>query len=460
MRNKPLDRRTFLRGAGTLIALPFLEVMLPLRAFAQAAGVPQRFVAIYFGNGVIDWNCTGTENNWTLPQNLLGLLPFKADITPIQGLINDAGLFGYRMDGTTAHWQASTAYLTGQTYDWPNRATRVALYGAGSSLDQMIAQATPNNKKSLVMGCHPNYLYAGGSSVRGSHQYLTNISWTNQTTQTPRFVSSKSVFDYLFSNGIPTQSNAAALARAAQKKSILDDVLGDIQKLNSRLGASDKQKLDEFFTSVNEVQRRVAAEVPSSQVICTVPNNPSYISDANNGGDGYTNPVINQRARNMADMLTIAFQCDITRVSSFMLTVEHSYENVFYYEGANGSTVRHHDASHYLDNATVYRPVMNTFKRWEAAQFAYLLGKLKNTSDVNGPLLNSTLLMFGTGMGDPHNHDLRRVPMILAGRGAGHVPGKLLNMNGARHTDLLATIAQKFKLPAKVGMSQGTFGNI
>lgn len=457
-----MDRRTFLRGAGTLIALPFLEAMMPLKAFAQAAGAPQRFVALYFGNGARGWDCSGTENNWTLSNTLQGLAPYKNDISSVQGLVNDAGLFGSSLDSTTAHWQASVTFLTGQTYDWANRANRVALYSAGSSVDQIIAQATPNSKKSLVMGCHPTYLYPGGSTdQRGSHAYLTHISWSNQTTQTPRFVSSASVFNYLFSNGVPAQSNAAALQRAAQKKSILDDVLGEIQKLKQKLGSNDKQKLDEYLTSVNEVQKRIASEAANSQVACTIPNSAPFSADNNNDiPSPYANTVVNQRARNLSDLLTIAFQCDITRVSSFILVTEHSYIEDFYYDTGAGIRNAHHEASHGLND----RPddVVANVNRWAANQYAYLIGKLKTTSDAYGPLLNNTLLMLGTGMGNQNtnDHDLNKVSMILAGRGGGHVPGRLINVPGAKHSDFLATIAQKFGQPAKVGMSTGTIAKI
>lgn len=461
MTHNPLNRRTFLRGTGTLIALPFLEAMLPLNALAQAAAIPKRFAALYVGNGIRGWDCTGTENNWTLSPTLQALLPYKADISRIQGLTNDAGLFGSNMDSTTAHWQACVPYLTGQTYDWKNRATNVSLYGPGSSLDQMIAQTTPNAKKSLVMGCHPNYITKGSSDQRGSHTYLANMSWQNQTTMAPRFITSSSVFNYLFSDGVPAQSDAAALMRAAQKKSILDDVLADIQKLRVKLGATDKIKLDEYLTSVTEVERRIASEAAAAKSTCSVPTNASYTSDNNIDIPAYNaNPIVNQRARNMSDMLTIAFQCDITRVSSFMLSMEHSYIQEFYYEGGLGIRNEHHEASHGLGVSPDV--ALENIHRWHITQFAYLLGKLKNTTDAYGPLLNTTLLMIGSAMANDNfnDHNLTKAPIILAGRGAGYLPGRLVNTNGAKYSNFLATLAGRFGLPTKVGMSDGTLANI
>src|ERR1044072_9078374 len=111
MKLKQMDRRTFLRGAGTMIALPFLEAMLPLRAFGQVAA-PQRFVSLYHGVGTRNWDCQGTETNWTLAPNLQGLAPYKNDVSRIQNVTNDGGIFGNNMDSTTAHWQASVSYLT------------------------------------------------------------------------------------------------------------------------------------------------------------------------------------------------------------------------------------------------------------------------------------------------------------------------------------------------------------
>ncbi|MEK6774552.1 MAG: DUF1552 domain-containing protein [Bdellovibrionota bacterium] len=469
-----LDRRTFLRGLGTSIALPYLECMIPQQASAAVAGVPQRFVAIYMGLGMLtDWNSTGTETSWNLSAPLQPLLPYKNDISVIQGLNNDAGLVGVKLLPSSAHWQASTCYLTGQTYDIANRATRTALAGPGSSLDQMIAARTPNLKKSLIMGTHPNYLYPGGNSDRGSHGFLANVSWDNQTRISTRFVSSAQVFNYLFSSGLPTgQTTTQTLAqRAAEKKSILDDVISDINDLNARLGKNDKDKLNEFLTSVEETEKRVVAEgtVTVTTNTCVKPNVASYTSDTNTGGDGFVNPIINQRCRNMSDMLAIALQCDITRVSSFIFNIEHSYEDLFYYDTGFGSHLRHHDVSHHkvevVDGGPrieldVKRRAVNAFNTWQAQQLAYLLGKLKATPDRNSNLLENTLVMFGCGMSDPDAHSMYNIPMILAGRGAGHRSGRLIKLGGRNHSDFLATIANQFGAGSTVGLSKGTIANI
>ncbi len=462
MKLKPMDRRTFLRGAGTMIALPFLEAMIPIRAFGSTPGAPQRFVALYHGNGTRGWNCAGTENNWTLSQNLQLLAPYKADISRIQGLSNDAAIFGSNMDSTTAHWQASTTFLTGQTYDYNNRATRVALYSPGASVDQMIAQATPNAKKSLVMSCHSSGLVGGGgggSDQRGSSYFLSHVSWQNQTTQSPMFINSATVFNYLFGSGVPQTTNTSALARAAQKKSILDDVLGDIQKLTLKLGAADKQKLDEYLTSVNEVERRIASEANQVQA-CTVPGSAPYLADVSDVQGYYAHPAVNTRAKNMIDLLTLALQCDITRVSSLILVCEHSYIEDFYFDTGMGIHNAFHEATHGLGQSA--QQVVNNINNWSVKQFAYLLNKLKNTPDVSGNLLDNTLLMFGCGQANnfDNDHDITQASLILAGRGSGYSPGRLVQMNGARHSDFLATIAQRFGINAKVGMSQGTLAKI
>lgn len=446
-----------------MIALPFLEAMLPLRAFGATPGAPQRFVALYHGNGTRGWDCSGSETNWSLSSALQGLAPYKNDVSRIQGLTNDAGLFGSSLDSTTAHWQSSTTFLTGQTYDYANRANRIALYSPGASVDQMIAAATPNAKKSLVMTCHHDSLYGNGSQLadqRGSGHYLTHISWSNQNTQTPLYVNSSQVFNYLFSNGIPNQSNPAILARAAQKKSILDDVVGDIQKLMSKLGSSDKQKLDEYLTSVTEVERRIASE-STAQNTCTVPGSGPYDADsATKLPSLYANPIVNQRAKNMTDLLVLAFQCDITRVSSYILVSEHSYIEDFYYDTGSGVHNAHHEASHGL--GTNPQAVVSNINNWTIKQFGYLLNKLKNTPDVSGNLLDNTLLMIGCGMTNniDNEHGIGNSSILLAGRGTGYSPGRLVSLGGANHSDLLSTIAQRFGVNSKVGMGKNILAKI
>lgn len=462
MSYKPMDRRTFLRGTGTLIALPFLEAMMPLRVFGQVAA-PQRFVSLYHGVGTRGWDCSGTENSWTLSPNLQGLAPYKNDVSRIQNISNDGATFGRNMDSTTAHWQASVSFLTGQTYDMANKTTRIALYKTGSSLDQMIAQKTPNAKKSLVMSCHGQSLSGGGGGTdqRGSSYYLTRVSWDNQTTQSQMYVNSSSVFNYLFSNGVPTQSNQAALQRAAQKKSILDDVLVDIQRLMQKLGSNDKQKLDEYLTSVNEVERQIAAEASSAQMACVVPSSATYSGDTSTEPQGlYAIPIVNQRAKNMMDLLTIAFQCDITRVSSLILVCEHSYIEDYYYDTGNGIHNSLHEASHGLGQSPDL--VCNNINKWTIKQFSYLIGKLKSTPDVSGTLFDNTLLMLGCGMANnfPNDHGTEQASILLAGRGTGYTPGRLVNLGGAKYSNFLQTIASRFGVSGNVGMSNGTLAKI
>ena len=162
----------------------------------------------------------------------------------------------------------------------------------------------------------------------------------------------------------------------------------------------------------------------------------------------------------MADLLTIALQCDITRVSSFILVCEHSYIEDFYYDTGNGIRNSLHEATHGLGTSAT--TVVDNINKWSIKQYAYLIGKLKNTSDVTGTLLDNTLLMLGCGMANnfDNDHDISQAPILLAGRGTGYNPGRLVNVNGARHSDFLATIAGRFGAPAKIGMSKGTIGNI
>lgn len=458
-----LDRRTFLRGFGTTIALPFLEAMLPERAYAATA--PQRFIAVYLGNGVMlsgaaggttnNWESTGTETAWTLARALQPLAPYKADLIQVQGMTNDGGQFGMGIDGGTAHWLAGTTFLTGQNYDHANRATRVALYQPGASIDQLIAARTPNGLKSLVMGTMSVDAYPN-SEARGSNKLLFQVSWASQTAQVPRMETSAAVFNRIFAGGTPTQTDQAAALRAAMKKSIFDGVLADANRLITNLGAADRAKMDEFMTSVTEVERRIAAETPATGS-CAAPTGTAatvYTSDTNRSNEA----IINARVRNMSDLIAIAFKCDISRVATVVLQNEHTYSDLHNLDGATFNAA-HHDASHYRDTGSPSQ--MDFVNKWQSTQVAYLMSKLKAATDVTGTVYDNTLTLFGSGMGDSHDHSFQNTPtLLIGGRGLGMTPGRLVKVPGAKYSNFLQTIMSKYGVTGTVGRSNGTIAGI
>lgn len=449
------------------MALPFLEIMLPFSASAATGGAPQRFVAVHFGNGILQngapntsgngWECTGDGANFQLSRCLQPLAPHKDWILPLKGITND----GYEYCQTVfsqliAHWGASPAFLTGQAYDFPNRTRVTQLLNDGASLDQMIGATMPTVKKTLVMGGEPTTIVPviGGD---GADSLVAQISWSSKTVQTPRLDTSAQVFDFLFGNGVPS-SVPVSTRRLIQKTGIMDDVKEDAKKLMSTVGASDKSLLDQFFTFVSELEKKIKGEMSSASSASCTPTDPKYKADTNT----YTTANYEQRCRNMADMIAIAFQCDITRVVSHMLSNESSYLPVSIYSGAPGESAQH-NIGHWFGPGYVSeysRSQMEYMNLSQARQFAYILERLKTTNDAYGPLLENTLLMFGCGMGDAPTHNRENIAMILAGHGGNTVTNRLVNFGGAKHSNLLATIAGKFGLPAKIGLSNGTLSGI
>jgi Protein of unknown function (DUF1552). len=471
---KPIDRRYFLKGLGVTMALPFLEAMSPFRNLAHAAGPAQRFVSFYFANGTIwqgaagsatnNWQVTGTETNFQLPRALTPLEPYKNVMTIVQGLVNSAANEGMRVDSTTAHWLSTSSFLTGQRYEVETHATRLRY--DGSSLDQMIAALNSTKFSSLVIG--NSYLAEHAGDSRGAAELLNQISWKSKNEQIPRLVTSKQVFDRLFSGGLPgstttTPTTDPAVARRhAMKMSVVDAVREDAKRFISNLGTADKIKMDQYLTSINELEKRIKLEEPNTPpsvpMSCgTVPSGGSYQTDTN----ATNTNMIPQRSKNLMDMFVIAFQCDLTRVVTFMTENEHS-ELPSASIGSTGTNISHHTSSHWQDNSGLYLPIKEYFGKWQTQQVAYLLEKLKNTQDgVNGgTLLDNTLVHAGSGMGDSHLHSFDNIPVILAGGGVGHKGGRYLRYQNQSYSNLLASIAAKYGLPAKVGLSTGTLANL
>lgn len=252
---KPMNRRTFLRGAGVTMALPFLEAMLPIHASAAVGGAPQRFVGMMFPNGVMctptenNWECTGSGSNYNLASALQPLAPYKNYISPILNLTNGGYKQMYAMEAGQSHWYASPTYLTGQPIAWGQRFQGVKLLNPGASLDQLIAAKTPNQVKSLVMGLERRD-GAYNDPAFGSDHIATEISYSSQTVMPDRLDTSAQVFNALFGSGggtLPTTTTPANTL-TMRRKSIIDLVKGDLDSLMKNLGSRDKIKMDEFLT--------------------------------------------------------------------------------------------------------------------------------------------------------------------------------------------------------------------
>jgi hypothetical protein len=502
-----ISRRALLRGSGYAVALPLLEAMLPFSK-ANAATVGTRFLSVYFGNGVLpdQWYPTGTGANWTLSPGLQNLANIKQHLTVIQGLTNDAVTTGYAVDGGIGHWSACISFLTGQIYDYSLRTQRHALARAGGSLDQVYGATTPTMVKAIHMG--PPSLTFNNSDTRGFGTFLTQQSYraSNRTSDpntavdqiVPRMNTSRQVFKALFGGQATVASTASLQATPSQQgeldKNILSFVNSDIQSLNRKLGAADKMKLDEYLTQVEELQKRIvsteppgpgptptpgpgatptptprpgatptprptAAPTPSPQ-ICQITGAQATKWNADSAaepGQAYVD-----RTQNMIDLMVLAFKCDVTRSISFMLEHEHEYASLADrnnppVSGINYTNYAHHDASHYTEEngaEGTRRAVMLEFHKWQSYFFAQIVSRLASETEAGVPILDNSLVLFGTGLGDSNSHSANNMPVILAGKAGGTLkPGQLIKLNNAPYSNFLLTLAQQ-----KLGMNINQFG--
>ncbi|MER3496845.1 MAG: hypothetical protein C4320_08840 [Armatimonadota bacterium] len=402
--NPSVDRRTVLKGIGTLMALPALE-SLPVRALAASAPVtpPIRMAYLFVPNGV-------NMSLWTpeaeslaaggLPQILTPLEKLRGDVSVLTGLAqNNAFALG---DGPGDHARSSAAFLTGVHA----RKTSGSDIKNGVSVDQIAAREIGGKTRfaSLELGCERGGT-AGDCDSGYSCAYSSAISWKSENTPMAKEVNPRLVFERLFGNGDKNEQKESLARRDLFKKSILDFVAEDASFLKARLGARDARKLDEYFQSVREIETRLVK----------FENSAAAEIAAGIGRPGGIPAEYGEHLRLIGDMMILAFQADLTRVSTFMFANDgsnRSYAQIGIPEG-------HHDVSHHgqLEEKLAKKARIDTY---HVEQLAYILNKMKSIKESNGSLLDNTMLIYGAGIsdGDKHNHD--DLPLLLAGgRNAG-----------------------------------------
>ena len=367
-RNRRISRRTVLRGLGASLALPLLDVMRTQSACAESGPggkPPLRMAFLYVPNGVHmpDWTPTAEGTGFELPAILEPLNIVKDDLLVISGLtLNPARALG---DGGGDHARAMASFLTGRH----PRKTGGADLRAGVSVDQVAAQRLGQLTRfpSLEIGCEGGQ--NGGECDHGySCAYQSNLSWRSESSPLAKQVNPRLVFDRLF--GGPTENEAReARARSDRRqKSVLDFVAEDARRLTQSVGASDRRKLDEYLTSVREVEQRISRARPVVDL----------------GGTACPRPLgipadIQEHLRVMSDLLVLAFQTDQSRIATFVFGNDGSNRSY----PAIGVTDGHHDLSHHGGDAAKQARI-RTINRFHVAQLAYFLNKLKSTPDGDG----------------------------------------------------------------------------
>jgi hypothetical protein len=430
----PLSRRTFLRGAGALVALPFLDAMRPARVFAQSmrpmGPPPRRFLAWYVPCGIhmAAWTPASEGRGYELTPILQSLAPFKDDVLVLTGLANIPA----RPDGPGDHAGGTSAFLTARHA----HKTEGADIQLGVSVDQLIAGqvGAATRFPSLVLGLE------GGGNVGGcdsgySCAYSRNISWAGPQTPTAKEIDPRAVFDRLFQGQDPRATREQIAKRRRYHQSILDFVREDATSLRTKLGAPDRAKLDEYLTGIRELEHSL--QTADQGPVCDA-------GDAPAGGE------LQDQVRQMNDLMALAFQCDLTRLCTFMLGNGGS-NRPYPFLGVNDG---HHQISHHMNNP-VNLQQLQIIDTWEMEQFAYLVGKLKAAEEGDGSLLDHSVLFFSSEIEDGNAHRHTNLPVVLAGKAGGAInPGRHVVVPGDRPiADLFLTLARA------CGATADTFGD-
>jgi hypothetical protein len=402
MKHLQISRRTVLKGLGTAIGLPLLEAMLPLYSMAgQTRKAPPRRLAFFYvpnGKNMAHWTPKAVADKFELPSILEPLKPVQHHLLVLSGLTLDKAR--PNGDGPGDHARAMASFLTGRQA----KKTHGADIRIGISADQLAAQKVGKATKfaSLELGCDKG-MNSGNCDSGYSCAYSANLSWRSESTPNAKEVNPRAVFDRLFANQVKSEIDKNRARRDRYHKSILDYVAEDANQLKRQLGSTDQRKLDEYLSSVREIETRISrAEeviVDGSLKLPKPAGIPREYQDHN---------------RIMADLLVLAFQTDLTRIATFVFANDGSNRSYRFMGVPEG----HHDLSHHGNDKRKLEKIRK-INRFHVAQFAYFLEKLKTVKEGDTTLLDNSMVVYGSGISDGNRHNHDELPILLAGKGGG-----------------------------------------
>jgi hypothetical protein len=400
---KHLSRRTFLRGTGTMMALPFLDAMAPAQTpLRNTAATPQnRFACFYVPHGATmdKWTPSSEGTGFAFTEILKPLEPLRDHINVISGLAHPfvAGAGGADVSAGANHTRAAAVFLTGAV---PEKGARAHL---GVSADQVaamhIGQDTP--LPSLELSIEESVL---ACEAAFSCAYRNSIAWKSPTDPLPMQNNPRLVFEKLFGDGT---SGAERRARRQESSSLLDSVMGQVASLQRDLPAGDRRRLSQYLDDVREVERRIQRAESRVREDLELPDVPGGVP-----------ATFQEHLKLLMDLQVIAFQADITRVSTLMLARELS--TATYPE----TTIR--DPFHNLSHHSNDRGNMDRFAQlntYHMTKFAYFVDKLKGIPDGDGTLLDHSIVLYGSSLSDGNQHNFSPLPIVLAGGASGKVKG-------------------------------------
>jgi hypothetical protein len=421
---KHLSRRTWLKGMGVAVGLPFLESMIPsLTPTAKAANPPMRFGVTYFPNGAImpQFTPATTGEGFAFTPILKPLEPFRDSLVVVTNLTRS-----HPGSQVGDHAVSAAGFLTGV---WPKR-TEAEDVLANTTIDQIVAkqigQETP--LPSIELATEDFTGYVGGCSPGFSCAYMNTISWRTPTTPLPMETNPRAAFERIFGEAGSSQER---LKRIQMQRSILDSISEEAGNLQRTLGPRDRARLGDYLDNLREIERRIQQTERSNRKDGVGLDAPVGVPDS-----------FDEHVALMFDLIAAAFQADATRVYTFMMSRELSqrtYPQI-------GVTEQHHSISHHQNNAEKIVKVTK-INVYYMEMYAKFLAKLKSIDDGGGSLLDHSLLFYGAGMGDSNSHASDPLPVVAAGGGAG---------KGQRHVQvatrtpvgcLWLTVANRFGAP-------------
>ena len=440
---KAISRRTVLRGVGVTLALPLLDSMVPaLTALGKTAAKPiNRFSVVYVPNSMIMpyWTPIGEGASFEFNRTMQALEPFRSKVLVLSGLssLPTPGRPG------GAHAKGSTRFLTDVT-----PPTSETWLDAGISMDQIIANETGKETQlaSLELAIESSEM-AGACDAGFACPYNNTISWRSANTPLPMQNNPSVVFERMFGDSGSTDP-AARLARLAEDRSVLDAITEEVASLHRVLGNGDRTKLTEYLESVRDVERRIGKAVEQSDQELPLVEHPAGIPTS-----------FDAHVKLMFDLEALAYQTDVTRVITFMLGFEQSgmtYPQI-------GVPDAHHPITHHQNDREKIENVAK-INVYHVELLAYFLGKLQETRDGNGTLLDNITVMYGSGLADHDpltgndSHSPLNIPLLLAGEGAGHLKGgrHIKYPKDTRLANLHLTLLDQLGVPCeKIGDSTG-----
>lgn len=396
---KHLSRRQLLRGSGVALSLPLLDAMLPAMS-AKAATIAPRLGFVYVPHGTImkDHTPDKVGTDFEFKPILKPLEPYRSKLNIISGMGNVAA------DASAVHSLSPCTWLSGVR----PKATLGSDAFAGVTADQfaakVIGQDTPLPSLELATEDHSGLI--GACDRDYGCIYMNTLSWRSPTTPNPMEINPRKVFERLFGQGGSVQQR---LARQQEDRSILDGVVKQANQLGATLGAQDKQKVSDYLENVREIERRLqqGESMIRKNADLVIPEAPAGIPF-----------VYEEHLALMFDLMTLAYQSEITRVASFMMAREVSnrtYPQVNVHEG-------HHATSHHQNDPEKMEK-NSRIQTWHVQQFRKFVDKLASIKEGDGTLLDNVILLYGSNMSNSNLHDHYPLPAVLVGGGAGTIKG-------------------------------------